>query len=76
MILNQHVALLDEGPSSQSAPPAVIKSYHDDADGEPMHHNMPVFSLIDLVDALSFLNHVKMDNDAIHGLSRCVTIQH
>jgi len=48
MILNQHVALLDEGPSSQSAPPAVIKSCHD-ADGDPQDHNMPSFSPIDLV---------------------------
>ena len=46
---NQCVALLGGEPSSQSAPPAVIKSRHDDTDGEPKDHNMPVFSPIDLV---------------------------
>jgi len=46
---NQHVALLGGEPSSHSAPPAVIKSHHDGADGEPKDHNMPVFSPIDLV---------------------------
>jgi len=46
---NQHVTLLGGEPSSQSAPPAIIKSWHDDADGEPKDHNMPVFSPIDLV---------------------------
>ena len=46
---NKRVALLGGEPTSQSAPPAIIKSRHDDADGEPKDHNMPVFSPIDLV---------------------------
>ena len=45
---NLHVALLGGETSSQSAPP-VVKSRHDDADGETKAHNMPVFHPIDLV---------------------------
>jgi len=46
---NWHVTLLGGEPSPQPAPPDVIKSCHDDADGEPKDHNMPVFSPLDLV---------------------------
>jgi len=63
---NMHVALLGGEPSSQSAPPAVIKSRHNDADGEPKNHNMPVFSPIDLV-GWTFLLEPRKDGQRSHA---------
>jgi len=46
---NLHVALLGEESSTHSAPSFVIRSHHDDDDGESKDPNMPVFHPIDLI---------------------------
>ncbi len=52
---NLHVALLGGETSSPPAPP-VVKSRHDDANGESKAHNMPVFHPIDLVGCTFLLD--------------------
>jgi len=71
---NQHVTLLGGEPSSQSAPPAAIKSHHDDADGEPKDHNMPIFSPINLVGHTFLLEPCEDRPNSVHVLSRPLKI--
>jgi len=59
------IALLG-GETSSPPAPSIVKSHHDDADGESKAHNIPVFHPIDLVGC-TFLHDSQEDGQHFYA---------